>query len=298
MHKLFPDRLALAAGLAALIALPAHAADISAQELRGGVFLFQGAGANVVAMADGADLLVVDGGLEENSADLYAAIQAATGGERIAALVNTHWHPEQVGLNDEAARDGAAIVAHEVTRMYLANTVTSPLFEGQFGPLDASAQPNAAGRSGGDLAFAGRTVEYGYLPAAHTDGDLYVFFPEQNVLVAGGAVGSDAWPLLDYWNGGLIGGLVRAHETLAARVSDDTIVVPAHGPVMTGAELKAQVGMYQQLFRDLNYLMNHGMGYNDVVALNPLQGREAVFGDPSRFLDGAYRSKQMAYVPD
>jgi hypothetical protein len=56
--------------------------------------------------------------------------------------------------------------------------------------------------------------------------------------------------------------------------------------------------MYAQLFRDINYLMNHGMGYNDVVDINPLYGHEDEFGDPSAFLDGVFRSKLMAYVPD
>ena len=56
--------------------------------------------------------------------------------------------------------------------------------------------------------------------------------------------------------------------------------------------------MYRQLFRDVSYLMNEGMGFNDVVAINPLRGREDEFGDPSRFLDGAYRSKEMAEVPN
>ncbi len=275
-----------------------RAADITSQEIRDGVYLFQGAGSNVIALADGADLLVIDGGLDENSADLLAAIREATGGSEIATLIDTHWHPEQVGLNDEAGAAGATIIAHETTRMYLGHPITSPLFEGHFGPLDAAARPTEATRTGGELTFAGHRVEYGYLPAAHTDGDLYVFFPELNVLAAGGPVGSDSWPMLDYWNGGMIGGLVQAHETLSAMVDDDTVVIPAHGPAISGADLVRDRDMYRQLFRDLNWLMNKGMGYNDVADLNPLQGHESEFGDPARFLDGAFRSKEMAYVPD
>jgi glyoxylase-like metal-dependent hydrolase (beta-lactamase superfamily II) len=305
MHPRLSDNLLartiLSAGLIALTfgpATAARAADISADQVAEGVYLFQGAGSNVVAMADGADLLVIDGGLDANSADLYAAIREATGGQRIATLIDTHWHPEQVGLNDEAGQDGATIIAHEQTHLYLSHEVTSPLYDSGIAPLDEAARPNSYDSPTGELTFAGHTVQYGYLPAAHTNGDLYVFFPDLNVMVAGGAVGSDSWPLLDYWNGGLIGGLVRAHETLAEMVNDETIVIPAHGPAITGARLKQDVATYQQLFRDLNWLMNKGMGYNDVVDLNPLQGREGPFGDPSQFLDGAYRSKQMTYVPD
>ena len=98
--------------------------------------------------------------------------------------------------------------------------------------------------------------------------------------------------------GGFIGGLVRAHEHLATLVNDETTVIPAHGPAITGSELTQHRDMYRQLFRDLSYLMNQGMGYDDVVKINPLRDHESRFGDPSRFLDGAYRSKLMAYVPN
>lgn len=291
----------LAAGLVALAtvaATAAHAADISSQEIRDGLFLFQGAGSNVVALSDGRNLLVVDGGLEENSRDLHAAIREATGAAQISTLINTHWHPEQVGLNEVAASTGATIIAHDQTLLYLSNSVTSPLYDGRIAPLDEAARPTEVTRHGGELTVAGQRVEYGYLPAAHTNGDLYVFFPDLNVLVAGGAVGSDSWPLIDYWNGGIIGGLVQAHETLAEMVNDDTVVIPAEGSPITGADLKRHRDMYRQLFRDVSFLMNEGMGYNDVVQINPLRGHEAEFGDPSQFLDGAYRSKEMAEVPD
>ena len=285
--------------LAAIVIVAAgavRAAEITSEEIRDGVYLFQGAGSNVVALVDGEDLLVIDGGLEEHSAELAAAIRDATGGQRIHTLINTHWHPEQVGLNRLAAEDGAMLIAHEQTRLYLSHPVTSPLFEGRFGPLEERARPDAPGD--GELTFAGHRLVYGYLPAAHTNGDLYVHLPELDVLVAGGAVGSDSWPLLDYWNGGFIGGLVRAHESLAALVNDESVVIPAHGPAISGGDLLRHRDMYQQLFRDLSYLMNRGMGYDDVVKINPLRGHQSGFGDPSQFLDGAYRSKLMAYVPN
>ena len=47
-----------------------------------------------------------------------------------------------------------------------------------------------SGRRGflGTLAFGAQHADYGYLGQAHTDGDLYVYFREANVLVAGGVV--------------------------------------------------------------------------------------------------------------
>jgi glyoxylase-like metal-dependent hydrolase (beta-lactamase superfamily II) len=148
------------------------------------------------------------------------------------------------------------------------------------------------------LNFAGQPVDYDYLPAAHTDGDLYVHFPELNVLVAGGPVSGEQWPILDYRNGAWLGGRVRAHERLADLVRPDTRVVPAHGRLITGRDLMRHRDIYQELFRTMIAYMNQGMGAEDAVARNPLKKYQAELGDPSVFLDGAYRSMLIAYVPD
>ena len=211
LHKI-RDRLASGLVALAVIASPASAADISSQQVADGVWLFQGAGANVVAVSDGRNLLVVDGGLEENSRDLYEAIREATGARVISTLINTHWHPEQTGLNALAAESGATIIAHDQTLMYLSNTVTAPRLYGErrIPPMDPAARPNQVSRYGGELEIAGQRVQYGYLPAAHTNGDFYVFLPDSNVLVAGGAVGSNSWPVIDIHNGGIVGGHLAA----------------------------------------------------------------------------------------
>ena len=285
--------------LASLHAVPLLAADaIRTSEIKPGVFLLQGAGSNVVAMNGPDGALVIDGGLKENSAALYDAIKKATGAKRIHTLFVTHWHPEQVGLNERAIADGASVIAHEKTLTFLKHKTTSTLFKGSFGPLPANALPNKTVRKTASLDFNGQKVEYGYLPAAHTNGDLYINFPGLKLLVAGGVVGTESWPLIDYRNGAFLGGVVKAYEQLATVVSADTVVVPALGKTETGADLVKQRDMYQKLFLDMNHMMNKGIGYNDSVAINPLKGYEAQYGDPSTFINGAYRSLEMTYVPD
>src|SRR5215831_1099248 len=195
--------------LAKVYGAPQAAPQISATDL-GGLFVFQGAGCNVVAMRGEEGALMIDGGLAANSASLLKAVKERTGNNRVQTLINTHWHPEQTGSNEAVGRDGGVIIAHEKTRMYLGNTVTSVTFEGRLAPLPQIARPNKTTQQGGSLKFAGQQVDYAYLPQAHTDGDLYVHFPEMNVLVAGGVVSGEQWPLLDYRNGAWFGGRVRA----------------------------------------------------------------------------------------
>ena len=273
------------------------AAAITVTDL-GGLKLLQGAGCNVIAMPGGDGALMIDGGLAANADDLLLAVYDATGNHRVHTLINTHWHPEQTGANETVGLGGGTIFAHENTRMYLSNSVYSVTFEGRRAPLPEAGRPTQVTRGDGSLEFGGERIDYGYLPAAHTDGDLYLHFPMQNVLVAGGVVSGEQWPLLDYRNGAWYGGRVRALEWLAELVEPGTRVVPAHGRVITGRDVVRQRDIYQQLFETLIDYMNLGLGAEDVVARNPLADHEAEFGDPSAFLDGAYRSMLIAYVPE
>jgi cyclase len=289
------------AGAASLTMLPsawAANASITSTELAPGLFLLQGAGCNVVALKGKDGSLLVDGGLAANSKSLLQAVTKATSNTRVAKLINTHWHPEQTGLNETVGRAGGEIIAHENTRLYLGRSVLSTCYQGSYGPLPINARPTKTTRTKETLQFNDQSIEYGYLPAAHTDGDLYVHFPNSNVLVGGGPVLSERWPILDIRNGGWTGGLVRAHEALAAIVKPDTKVVPAEGKLITGADIIRHRDMYQALFKQLFMYLNKGFGPSDVVAERPLKAHEAEFGDPTQFLIGAYRSILMAYVPD
>jgi glyoxylase-like metal-dependent hydrolase (beta-lactamase superfamily II) len=272
-------------------------ASITTTDL-GGLWLLQGAGCNVIAMPGDDGALMVDGGLAANADALLRAVHAATGNDRIHTLINTHWHPEQTGANEIVGRAGSVIFAHEKTRMYLSHPVYSATFEGRLEPLSEAGRPNETTRGDGSLEFAGRRIDYGYLPAAHTDGDLYVHFREAGVLVAGGVVSGERWPLLDYRNGAWFGGRVRALERLAELVNADTRVAPAHGRLITGSDIVRQRDIYRELFVTMIGYMNMGLGAEDVVERNPLERYEGELGDPSAFLDGAYRSMLIAYVPE
>jgi glyoxylase-like metal-dependent hydrolase (beta-lactamase superfamily II) len=273
-------------------------ASIATTDLGNGLFLLRGAGCNVLAMRGDDGAVMIDGGLAANADALLRAVYAATGSDRVHMLINTHWHPEQTGANELVGRAGGTIFAHEKTAMYLGHRVTSTLFEGRLEPLPEAARPTETTRAEGTLELAGRRIDYGYLPAAHTDGDLYVHIPDGNVLAVGGVLSAEAWPLIDYRNGAWFGGRVRAVERLAGLVKTDTRVVPAEGRLLAGADVVRQRDIYQELFLTLISYMNMGLGAEDVVARNPLVKYESELGDASAFLDGAYRSMQIAYVPD
>ena len=265
----------------------------------GGAWLFQGAGGNVVALPGPEGALMIDGGRAANADALIEAVKKATGTTRINTLVNTHWHPDQVGANEAVGKAGGIILAHEKTKMMLSNTVYNAIgITGRVPALPPAARPTKTVRFDDALEFPGQEVNHGYMPAAHTDGDIYVHLPKLNLLVAGGVVSAEEWPLLDYQNGAWLGGRVRGVEHLAALVKPDTRVVAASGRVMTGQDILRQRDIYQKLYSTMIGYLNKGLGPEDAVRLNALKEYTPEFGDPSAFLYGANRSMMIAYVPD
>ena len=263
----------------------------------GGLAVFDVGGCNVVALAGPDGAFVVDGGRAADSAALLKALSGALKSDRVGNLINTHWHPEQVGLNETVGKAGGIICAHEVTKLYLGRDSHSALYPGVIKALPPEARPTRTTFNTGSLDFAGETVDWRYLPAAHTNGDLFVHFPKHNVIAAGGPVSANRWPVMDYLNGAFMHGFVRSYEILAEVVKPDTIVIPAEGPTLTGADIVRQKDMYWALFKTMFANFNKGFGPTDVIAARPLKDYEAQYGDPAQFLDAAYRSLQLATVP-
>lgn len=266
----------------------------------GYAWVIQGAGGNVFTLPglreDGA--LMIDGGREEHATAVLEAVYDITGQDHVHTLINTHYHPEQTGCNERVGADGGIIIAHEQTQWCLQNAVMSALYEGRYGPLADVGIPSQLLGSRGTMQFAGQQIIYGYLPAAHTNGDLFFYFPMLDTLVAGGPVTAGEWPLMDIRQGAWMGGLLTAYETLSDVVSADTIVVPAHGPIISGTDILRMRAMYTLIHLKLTEELNKGMGPDDIVAMNLFKEHESQFGDNSAFLNLAHRSIQQAYVPD
>jgi glyoxylase-like metal-dependent hydrolase (beta-lactamase superfamily II) len=273
--------------------------EITLVEL-GYAWVLQGAGCNVFTIPgmneNGA--LMIDGGLSQHSDVLLDAVYNTIGQDRIHTLINTHWHPEQTGSNERLGAEGAEIIAHEKTAMFLKNSVMSSLYEGRYGPMPNAGLPTRTIRNTGTMKFAGQEIIYGYLPAAHSDSDIFLYFPMLDTLVAGGPVTSGQWPVLDIRHGSWMGGLLKAYETLSSVVSSDTVVIPAHGPIISGTDILRMRAMYTNLHLDLAEQLNLGMGPDDIVNMGLLDPYIEDFGDPTQFLDHAHRSIQQAYVPD
>src|SRR5262245_6480896 len=252
--------------------------------------------ANVIAQTGASGVVLVDGGSAAASDALMKAIAALPGGGVVQTIFNTHWHPEQTGSNELLGKAGKTIIAHENTRLWLTTDVTWPWNGRRFKRLPKIAQPNKTFYKTGKLDSG---IEYGYIPdAAHTDGDLYVYFPKQNVLAVGDAVSGQGWPVVDYTTGGWIGGIVGGVQRLQALANDQTRIVPGRGPVLSLADLKTQSQMYGAIYERLATLLNKGRGPSEAVAAQPTKEFDAQMGNGDEFVRRSFESLWAYLSPD
>jgi glyoxylase-like metal-dependent hydrolase (beta-lactamase superfamily II) len=249
-----------------------------------------GAGGNVVAVTGPDGVLLVDSGVEERSKDLLNAVGKLPGGQHVHTLINTHWHWDHTGGNERLGKDKVKIIAHENTKLWLGADFYCDWQDNRhYTPRPKVALPTETFYTSGQMTANGQDIVYGYLPRAHTDSDIYVFFPKANVLVAGGLVSVGAYPVLDYTTGGWIGGMDDASKALVGIANKDTRIVPGIGPVQTYADLQAQSEMLHTLHERLVDLMRKGIGTDDLAAHPPTEEFNAKWGDPHLFLANAYR---------
>ena len=270
----------------------APAARYTTTALADGVWLVGGGAANIVAARGPDGLVLVDGGLEQDAAQLRRVVLKDCGARRIATLFNTHWHPEQTGSNAQLGKSGVRIVAHANTRLWLTQKIVVDWRPGSYGPLAAEALPTLTTYTTGTLAMGSQQVDYGSLGQAHTDGDLYVHFREANVIAAGGVVSTDRWPLLDWQTGGWIAGFVGAHDRLIRVCNDETRIIPANGPAISLSELKSLRTMYFTIYQRLAKALTRGLSPAEAVAEHPTREFQPTWDSPDRFIEQAFKSQR------
>ena len=248
-------------------------------------------GTNVLAYASPEGLVLVDSGEPARTAPLMAAVRQvwtpATGGPFVT-LFNTHWHLEHTGGNEAirqaGAKAGATIVAHENTRLWMATPVWSPAEDRYRQPRPAAARPDKTFYDTGAMTTANERIEYGYLIAAHTSGDVYVRFRDANVLAVGDVASPARDPELDWFTGAWIGGRVDAMARLLTMCDDRTRIVPGYGPVMTKAQLQAEHDVMKTIYDRVFDLVRKGDESSDMLKAGVLNDLPRTWKDPRRFL--------------
>ncbi len=304
MHHTRRQLLKTAMGAAGLVVgapalrLSAQTAAGPAEKLADDLYVLRLPNEAAVVVQTGRDgVLLVDGGSAAGSATLLKAVAALpNGGGKISTLFNTHWHPEQTGSNETLGKAGTTIIAQENTRLWLQQNVTWPWNGQKFTKLPKIAQPTKTFYDKGALDSG---VRYGYISdAAHTDGDLYVYFPQQNVLAVGDAACNQGWPVVDWWSGGWIGGIVGGLQRIQTVANRETKIIPARGAALSFADITAQVDMYGTIYDRLNQMINKGRGPSEGVEAKPAKEFEAKMGPSDEFVRRSFESLWAYLSPD
>jgi len=290
-------RAVLKAGVGALLAgalpgLPraARADERAVSPLRGPFSLVSGLGGNVLVRATPEGQVIVDSGSPGQAGALLDALESLPGAGRVDALLNTHWHLDQVGGNETFGARGTTIVAHEKTRLRLAHGYYLRDEDRYREAMPAAALPTETLRDRRDLELGGERIEVGYLLEAHTDGDVYVHFTGAGIVAVGDAVSPLRDPELDWFGGGWLGGRVDALARLLEVGDDTTLYVPSYGPAVRRADVAAEHDMMLALFERTTELLRRGYSADEMLAAGVMDDLPRSLAEPAKFLHDVHQS--------
>jgi glyoxylase-like metal-dependent hydrolase (beta-lactamase superfamily II) len=309
MATMATDRRRVLAGLAGLASLPfagawadtrhgaaGHSVTASGapavERLTDRISLITGAPGNLVVHSAGDGLVMVDSGSPAQASAVFEKL----GGATVRTLINTHYHADQTGGNALLAHAGAEIRAHAVTRQWLAADYYVPAEDRWVKAPPAEAVPTRTFREHDEMTAGGERIEFGYLFAAHTFGDIYVYFRDANVLAVGDVASPLVDPVHDWYAGGWLGGRVDALDVLLALAGEETLIVPAYGAVMTRAELASERDMMLHLYDRTAHLTANGHSAQDMLDAGVLDEVSRTFQDPYRFLYDVAKGYQANYT--
>jgi cyclase len=268
------DRRKFLTGLTAALVFPRMAVS----QLSDSLSLVSGVGTNVLALSTSDGMILVDSGAPQFGAQLMKSTS------RVRTVFNTHFHLENTGSNEALSQEGAKIIAHEHTRQWMATPYWIPAEDRYEKARPKAAHPTETFYTSGSLKLGAEQIDYGHLLAAHTSGDIYVFFRNSNVLAAGDVASPKRDPELDYFTGAWIGGRVDAMDRLLKLSDEKTRIVPGFGPIMSRTELKAERDMMSAIYDRTVDRVREGESAEDMLKAGVMNGLARTFLDPRKFL--------------
>ena len=221
---------------------------------------------------------MVDGQFAPLSDKIKAAIKAISP-LPIKYLINTHYHGDHTGGNENFAKDGVTVVAHDNLRVRLAAGTIQGLTGNKIAPRPAEALPKQTYFGGSmTLEVGGRKAVLTYVANAHTDGDTWVYFPDANVLCTGDTSNNlKKYQNIDFANGGDVRGMIRAQDAYLKAGNDATKIVVGHGPLASKKDVAEFRAMLVTARDRVEKLFNEGKTEEEVIALKPLADLDATW---------------------
>ncbi|HEB88055.1 MAG TPA: MBL fold metallo-hydrolase [Deltaproteobacteria bacterium] len=251
--------------------------EIETTRLGSGIAMLTGAGGNIGVSTGPDGVLMIDDQYAPLTDRILASIRALSD-EPIRFLLNTHWHGDHTGGNENLGSRGVLIVAHELVRERLRTEQFQPLRGRKIPPSPKPAWPIITYEDGITFHLNGQTIEVSHVAPAHTDGDSIVYFREADVLHMGDTFFSGMYPFIDVASGGRIGGMIAAAERGLEIAGPKTRIIPGHGPLSGRKELIAFRDMLITVRDRVRKLMKGGHTRAEVIAARPAREVDEAFG--------------------
>jgi len=286
--------IALALSVASL---PARAQNLDTVTIRtarvaDGVYMLTGAGGNIGLSVGQDAAFLVDDQYAPLTPKIVAAV-AAISPKPIRFVLNTHWHFDHTGGNENIGREGALIVAHDNVRRRMSTGQLIELLRRQEPPSPPGALPVVTFTDAVTFHINGDDVAAIHVARAHTDGDAIVHFRKANV-VHMGDVFVRGYPFVDLSSGGSIDGVISAVGRVLALTNDSTRFIPGHGTLSNRAGLEAYRTMLVTIRDRVQRLLGAGTSLKDAIAARPTAEFDATWSNafitPDRFVEAVYTS--------
>jgi cyclase len=240
--------------------------QINATSLGGALTHISGAGGNILLFGGDDGAVVVDSGLPDLADRTTAELKKAA---PLALLVNTHWHYDHVGANEQLASTGTRIMAHAHTRRRMSAPHEMEMFNRTMPASPPAALPRITFTDETRLHVNGDEIRLIPVPPAHTDGDVIVRLENADLIHAGDLYFNGGYPFIDYSSGGWLGGLVPAIRTIAEMSGPKTRIMPGHGPMANTQDLKRYLDFLELMLTRFTKLKEQGLSVDEAVAAQP-----------------------------
>ena len=276
--------LALAMLLVVLCALPAaaqgdfSAVEIKAEKVADGIYTLTGRGGNLGLSVGEDGTYLIDDQYAPLTGKILAAIKQLTP-EPVRFVVNTHYHGDHTGGNENMGEAGALLVAHENVRRRMAAGTFMKAFNRQVEPAPAGALPVVTLTDAVTFHWNGEEIRVFFVGPAHTDGDAIIHFVKADVFHMGDTLFNGMYPFIDVSAGGRIDGMIAAVDRVLKVADDKTRLITGHGPpVATKADLQVYRDMLAQVRDRVAKLKAEGKTGEQIVAAKPTADLDEKWG--------------------
>ena len=259
--------------------------EIRSEQVADNIWMLRGAGGNLGLHAGEDAVFLIDDQFAPLTDKILAEIERLTG-KGVDFVLNTHYHGDHTGGNENLGEAGALIFGHE--------NVRTRVIENNEAPANA---PVVTFSDRQTFHINGENVRIFHVHHAHTDGDSFVYFENANVLHGGDllfevAIGS--FPFIDLRGGGSVSGAIEAVNSMLKFTDEDTVVLPGHGDVMDRDDLIAYRLMLTTIRDNVQALIDEGKTKEEIVAAKPAEayrtGRVGGFISEDVFVATVYDS--------